>query len=148
MYSLINIKFFNSILKKFKKKNKINSDTYISNNRIDSEMKVIDLKPKTKYNSRDRSLDIKRNSNDEYEVILDYQRTNIKRTIKFPDDNDLKKNIKFPTSDDFEVILDYQRTNIKRTIKFSDDNDIKFPTSDDFEDFPNLQIEFLKHSNI
>lgn len=113
MYSLINIKFFNSILKKFKKKNKINSDTYISNNRIDSEMKVIDLKPKTKYNSRDRSLDIKRNSNDEYEVILDYQ-----------------------------------RTNIKRTIKFSDDNDIKFPTSDDFEDLENLQIEFLKHSNI
>ena len=111
-------------------------------------MKVIDLKPKTKYNSRDRSLDIKRNSNDEYEVILDYQRTNIKRTIKFPDDNDLKKNIKFPTSDDFEVILDYQRTNIKRTIKFSDDNDIKFPTSDDFEDLENLQIEFLKHSNI
>ena len=125
MYSLINIKFFNNILKKFKK-NKINSDTYINNSRIDSEMKAIDIKPKTKYNSRDRSLDIVRNSNDEYEVILDYQRTNIKRTIKFPDDNDFEKNIKFPT---FE-------------------KNIKFPTSDDFEDFPNLQIEFLKHSNV
>ena len=118
MYSLINIKFFNNILKKFKK-NKINSDTYISNNRIDSEMKVIDLKAKTKYNSRDRSLDIVRNSNDEYEVILDHQRTNIKRNIKFPTDNDFKK-----------------------------DKDIIFPSDKNFEDFQNLQIEFLKHSNV
>ena len=91
MLNLINIKFFNKILKKFKKKNKINSDTYINNIRIDSEMKAIDIKPKIKYNSRDRSLDIERNSNDQYEVILDYQRTNIKRNIKFPTDNDLKK---------------------------------------------------------
>jgi len=91
MLNLINIKFFNKILKKFKKKNKINSDTYIDSIRIDSEMKAIDIKPKTKYNSRDRSLDIVRNSKDEYEVILDYQRTNIKRNIKFPTDNDLKK---------------------------------------------------------
>lgn len=104
MSSLINIKFFNSILKKFNKKNKINSDTYISIMRIDSEMKEIDLKSRTKYNSRDRSLDIERNSNDEYEVILNNQRTNIKRTIKFPDNND----IKFPTSDDFKNFEDFK----------------------------------------
>jgi len=96
MLNLINIKFFNKILKKFKRKNKINSDTYINNIRIDSEMKVIDIKPKTKYNSRDRSLDIERNSNDQYEVILDYQRTNIKRTIKFPTSDDFKDFKDFP----------------------------------------------------
>ena len=96
MLNLINIKFFNRILKKFKKKNKINSDTYIDNIRIDSEMKAIDIKPKTKYNSRDRSLDIKRNSNDQYEVVLDYQRTNIKRTIKFPTSDYFKDFKDFP----------------------------------------------------
>ena len=96
MYSLINIKFFNKILKKFKKRKKIDSDNYINNIRIDSEMKAIDLKPKTKYNSRDRSLDLERNSNDEYEVILDYQRTNIQRTIVFPSSNDFKDFKDFP----------------------------------------------------
>lgn len=90
MYSLINIKFFNKILKKFKKRKKIDSDSYINNIRIDTEMKAIDLKPKTKYNSRDRSLDLERNSNDEYEVILDYQRTNIQKTIVFPSSNDFE----------------------------------------------------------